>query len=65
MVGKGLSGLPPSSCVVVHRRMMIEKIASHIADFTPRLQSNTRATYQVTPLYTWLDTSRVAPPVCV
>ena len=28
------------------RRMMIEKIASHIADFTPRLQTNTRATYQ-------------------
>ena len=27
--------------------MMIEKIAAHIADFTPRLQSNTRATYQV------------------
>ena len=26
---------------------MIEKIAAHIADFTPRLQSNTRATYQV------------------
>ena len=25
---------------------MIEKIAAHIADFTPRLQSNTRATYQ-------------------
>ena len=28
------------------RRMMIEKIAAHIANFTPRLQSNTRATYQ-------------------
>ena len=26
---------------------MIEKIAAHIAEFTPRLQSNTRATYQV------------------
>ena len=25
---------------------MIEKIAAHIADFTPRLHSNTRATYQ-------------------
>ena len=25
---------------------MIEKIATHIADFTPRLKSNTRATYQ-------------------
>ena len=31
----------------VARRMMIEKIAAHIADFTPRLQSNTKATYQV------------------
>lgn len=30
----------------VYRRMMIEKIAAHIADFTPRLQSNTRSTYQ-------------------
>ena len=29
------------------RQMMIQKIASHIADFTPRLLSNTRATYQV------------------
>ena len=28
------------------RRLMIEKVAVHIADFTPRLQSNTRATYQ-------------------
>ena len=28
------------------RRLMIEKIAVHIADFTPRLTSNTRATYQ-------------------
>ncbi|XP_033101582.1 dnaJ homolog subfamily C member 13-like isoform X2 [Anneissia japonica] len=32
------------------RRMMIEKIASHIADFTPRLQSNTRALYQYCPI---------------
>ncbi|KAG1687435.1 DnaJ subfamily C member 13 [Nymphon striatum] len=32
------------------RRMMIEKIAAHIADFTPRLQSNTRATYQYCPI---------------
>lgn len=29
------------------RRMMIEKIASHLADFSPRLCSNTRALYQV------------------
>ena len=29
------------------RQMMIQKIAAHIADFTPRLLSNTRATYQV------------------
>jgi DnaJ family protein C protein 13 len=28
------------------RRYMIEKIAGHLADFTPRLQSNTRALYQ-------------------
>ena len=26
---------------------MIQKIASHISDFTPRLLSNTKATYQV------------------
>lgn len=35
------------------RQMMIQKIAAHIADFSPRLLSNTRATYQVkilTPL---------------
>lgn len=29
------------------RQMMIQKIAAHIADFSPRLLSNTRATYQV------------------
>ena len=29
------------------RRRMIEKIASHISDFSPRLQSNVRALYQV------------------
>ncbi len=29
------------------RQLMIQKIAAHIADFTPRLLSNTRATYQV------------------
>ena len=29
------------------RRLMIEKIATHLADFSPRLQSNTRALYQV------------------
>ncbi|XP_025080789.1 dnaJ homolog subfamily C member 13-like isoform X2 [Pomacea canaliculata] len=32
------------------RRMMIEKIASHLADFSPRLQSNTRALYQYCPI---------------
>ncbi|XP_077365120.1 dnaJ homolog subfamily C member 13 isoform X1 [Festucalex cinctus] len=32
------------------RRMMIEKIAAHIADFSPRLQSNTRALYQYCPI---------------
>lgn len=32
------------------RRMMIEKIASHISDFSPRLQSNVRALYQYCPI---------------
>lgn len=32
------------------RRLMIEKIAAHLADFTPRLQSNTRALYQYCPI---------------
>lgn len=32
------------------RRMMIEKLASHLADFSPRLQSNTRALYQYCPI---------------
>ena len=32
------------------RRLMIEKIASHIADFSPRLRSNTRALYQYCPI---------------
>lgn len=32
------------------RRMMIEKIAAHIADFSPRLRSNTRALYQYCPI---------------
>lgn len=32
------------------RRLMIEKIAAHIADFSPRLRSNTRALYQYCPL---------------
>ncbi len=31
------------------RQLMIQKIAAHISDFTPRLLSNTRATYQVSP----------------
>ncbi len=29
---------------------MIEKIASHLADFSPRLHSNTRALYQYCPI---------------
>ena len=29
---------------------MIERIASHVGDFTPRLQSNTRALYQYCPM---------------
>lgn len=32
------------------RRLMIEKIAGHISDFTPRLRSNTRALYQYCPI---------------
>ena len=32
------------------RRLMIEKIAAHLADFTPRLQSNTGALYQYCPI---------------
>ncbi|KAL3854398.1 hypothetical protein ACJMK2_013668 [Sinanodonta woodiana] len=32
------------------RRLMIEKIASHIGDFSPRLMSNTRALYQYCPI---------------
>ncbi|XP_064489524.1 dnaJ homolog subfamily C member 13-like [Ornithodoros turicata] len=32
------------------RRFMMEKIACHIADFTPRLKSNTRCTYQYCPI---------------
>ncbi|XP_055340824.1 dnaJ homolog subfamily C member 13-like [Paramacrobiotus metropolitanus] len=34
------------------RRLMIEKIAVHIADFSPRLQSNARALYQYCPIPT-------------
>ena len=29
---------------------MIEKIAAHLSDYTPRLQSNTRALYQYCPI---------------
>lgn len=36
--------------IVPFRRMMIERIASHLADFSPRLQSNTRALYQYCPI---------------
>jgi DnaJ homolog subfamily C member 13 len=32
------------------RRFMIEKLAGHLADFTPRLRSNTRALYQYCPI---------------
>ncbi|XP_069765063.1 dnaJ homolog subfamily C member 13 isoform X1 [Narcine bancroftii] len=32
------------------RRLTIEKIAAHLTDFTPRLQSNTRALYQYCPI---------------
>lgn len=32
------------------RRLLIEKIAAHLADFTPRLQSNPRALYQFCPI---------------
>eukprot|EP00051_Salpingoeca_urceolata_P002050 m.46532 g.46532 ORF g.46532 m.46532 type:complete len:2282 (+) comp11866_c0_seq1:73-6918(+) len=32
------------------RRKMIESIALHLADFTPRLQSNTRALYEYVPI---------------
>ncbi len=36
--------------IMYFRRMMIEKIASHLADFSPRLHSNTRALYQYCPI---------------
>eukprot|EP01147_Barroeca_monosierra_P008081 gene8081-757_t len=32
------------------RRLLIEKIAVHLSDFTPRLKSNSRAIYQYCPL---------------
>ncbi|XP_069681979.1 dnaJ homolog subfamily C member 13 isoform X2 [Periplaneta americana] len=32
------------------RRMLIEKVAAHIAEFSPRLRSNTRALYQYCPI---------------
>jgi hypothetical protein len=39
-----------SNCLIfinLHcRRMLIEKVAAHIAEFSPRLRSNTRALYQ-------------------
>lgn len=40
--GRGLGHVTTPIC----RRMMIEKIAVHIADFSPRLRSNTKSTYQ-------------------
>lgn len=42
--------LPEFTFDLCFRRMMIEKIAAHIADFSPRLQSNTRALYQYCPI---------------
>ncbi|KPP77846.1 dnaJ-like subfamily C member 13-like, partial [Scleropages formosus] len=36
--------------IFLGERLMIEKIAAHLADFTPRLQSNTRALYQYCPI---------------
>jgi len=44
----------------VFRRMMIEKIASHLADFSPRLRSNTRALYQVVLIVVVLTSCIVA-----
>jgi hypothetical protein len=32
------------------RTLMIQKLAYHLADFTPRLQSNNRAIYQYCPI---------------
>ena len=32
------------------RRQMIEKLAVHLSDFSPRLRSNTRALYQYCPI---------------
>ncbi|TRY98042.1 hypothetical protein DNTS_004430 [Danionella cerebrum] len=32
------------------RRLMIEKLAAHLSDFSPRLQSNTRAIFQFCPV---------------
>lgn len=43
-----LAGVKPN--FVTSRRLMIEKIAAHLAEFTPRLQSNTRALYQYCPI---------------
>ena len=37
-------------CVSPLRRMMIERIAAHLADFSPRLQSHTRSLYQYLPI---------------
>lgn len=34
------------------RRLLIEKMAAHLADFTPRLRSNPRALYQFCPVPT-------------
>ena len=42
-------------CILTHhsnifRKMMIGRIAAHLADFSPRLRSNTRAIYQYCPM---------------
>ncbi|XP_029442930.1 LOW QUALITY PROTEIN: dnaJ homolog subfamily C member 13 [Rhinatrema bivittatum] len=44
------SNVLPIARFTIYRRLMIEKIAAHLADFTPRLQSNTRALYQYCPI---------------
>ena len=39
-------GTPEAIWCSEMRQLMIQKIAYHLADFTPRLQSNSRAVYQ-------------------
>ena len=47
---KALCNFNMKTCFHRGRRLMIEKIASHVADFSPRLQSNTRALYHYCPI---------------